>query len=427
VAVGIWLLIGAAVVGLLAWVLDRRRRAYTDLATTPAAAVFAGRNEVKGRAWAAEPLTSRRTSTASVWWKYTLEEERTHTRTVTTTDSQGHSHTHTETYTEWHKVDEDGGTLTACEVVDDTGSVGVHLGAGAHIEPRQVFQDIFRNADERGFLAKLFDFDSRTGRYRETEKAVAVGDQLFVVGNAVLDDERGIPYLSDALVSTRSEESRTQGLGIGVGALVILALIGAAAGSGFALAREGEGMRPLGMLPGLGVAVLLLVAAWSLTTYNRLHLMAQGVGRAAALVDVQLKRRHDLIPALVDVVTAHAAHERGRLEELTRLRSTGSAGGAAADAATQTAELRQVLAVAEGYPELTADQSFLNLQHQLADTEARIAGSRTFYNDTVTLLRDRSRKFPGVLVARLVPQAQGDLVATQGFERTVPAMAHAFG
>jgi LemA protein len=297
---------------------------------------------------------------------------------------------------------------------------------GAHVEPRQVFHDVFRNADERGFLQKLFDFDSRTGRYREVEKAIAVGDQLFVVGAAELDEARGMPYLTGALVSTRSEESRTTGLGIGVWLLVLLAVVGAGLGSAFALAHHGGGPQPGGWLPGLGVAALLLLVAWSVTTYNRLRLLAQGVGRATALIDVQLKRRHDLVPALARVVAAHADHERSLLEALTAERSPGTSGASGTDAAEQTAELRQVLAVAEAYPELTADQSFLNLQRQLADTEARIAGSRTFYDDTVTLLRNRSGRFPGALVARFVPHTRSDLVVAQGFERTVPAQVHAF-
>jgi LemA protein len=415
---GIAWLLGAGVIGLVAWAVDRRRRAFTDLATTPAAAVFAGRNEVKGRAWAAEPLTSRRTQSACGWWRYTLEEERVHTRTVTSTDSQGHSHTRTETYTQWHKIDEDGGTLDQLEVVDDTGSVAVALG-GAHVEPRELFNDIFREEDGRGFLAKMFDFDNRTGRYREIERGITVGDELFVVGEALLDDQRGVPYLADALVSTRSEESRTQWLGVAVWFLVLLGVGLAAAGSAVVVSPS-EPALPVAWLPGVGAACFVLVVAWTVTMYNRLRLLSQAVGRATALIDVQLKRRHDLVPALARVVAAHADHEQSLLSELTEDRSAPS------DASTQTAELRRLLAVAEAYPELTANESFLNLQRQLADTEARIAGSRTFYNDTVTLLHNLSGRFPGLLVARFVPHAKANLEAAEGFERTVPAIERAF-
>ena len=231
----------AAAIG--AWLVDRRRRTYTDLPTTPAAAVFAGRNEVEGRAWAPEPLTAHRTSTLSIWWHYRLEEERTHTRTVTRTDSDGHSHSHTETYEQWHEVDEKGDALATFEVVDDTGSVPVRL-AGAHVEPRELHQEVFRPEDDRGFLGKLFD--NRTGRYRETETAIAVGDRLFVAGDAVLDEATATPVIAgQPLVSTRSEESHTGWLGAGAVVLTLIATAGSAAGVALLVARGDPGPRSI--------------------------------------------------------------------------------------------------------------------------------------------------------------------------------------
>src|SRR5690606_14272558 len=174
-----WGIVGVAVgvaAALAAWVVDRRRRTYTDVATTPAAATSAGHVELKGRAWAERPLSARRTETPSVWWDYELEEERVHTRTVTSTDSQGRTTTRTETYKQWHTIVTDEDKLAEIEVVDDTGAVTVRLGS-ARVVPRQTFRETFRDdgrLGERGLLAKLFD--NRTGRYRETERAVAVGD-----------------------------------------------------------------------------------------------------------------------------------------------------------------------------------------------------------------------------------------------------------
>ena len=83
--------------------------------------------------------------------------------------------------------------------------------------------------------------------------------------------------------------------------------------------------------------------------------------------------------------------------------------------------------MAEQYPQLKADGLFLALQHQLADCENRIAASRTFYNDTITLLRDRAGSFPGVLVVRRLPLSHRDLISAEGFEHTVPTIEHAFG
>jgi LemA protein len=180
----------------------------------------------------------------------------------------------------------------------------------------------------------------------------------------------------------------------------------------------------------VAVPLLGLLVSWAVTAYNRLRLLGQNLQRAESLVDVQLQRRHDLIPSLVEVVTAHAAHERTALDTATAAARTAVAATTptdATEAGTQTVELRTVLARAEAYPELTADEAFLQLQRTLADTEGRIAGARTFYNDTLTLLRTRAGTFPTSIVARLVPDDHRELTSLEGFERTVPALDRDFG
>lgn len=139
---------------------------------------------------------------------------------------------------------------------------------------------------------------------------MAVGDRLFVVGDAVLDEATCTPVLRDrVLVSTRSESSHTAGLGAGVACLVAVAV---ACATGTLLVAPGAPTDPTAWLPGLAVAVVLLLAAWVVTTYNRLRLVAQGADRAWSLIDVQLQRRHDLVRSLAAVVTTHADQERGR-------------------------------------------------------------------------------------------------------------------
>lgn len=427
-ALGAGLLAAGTAASVAAWLLDRRRRAYTDQPTTPAAAVFAGRNEVAGRAWAATPLHSHRTETPTVWWRYRLEEERTHTRTVTTRDAQGNSSTHTETYEQWHEIDAKEARLDAFEVVDATGSVPVRL-PGARLHGRELLDRTFRAEDrEQGWLRRLVD--DRTGRYRETEDGIAIGDDLFVVGEAILDERTGTPLLGEGvLVSTGTEASRTGWLGAGVVLLTLLGLGSAAVGIALLVAR-GPQPGPRSLAVGLAVPVAALLVAWAVTTYNRLRLLAQAIDRAWSLVGVQLQRRHDLVPALAAAVTAHAAHERSLLEAVDLLRwdATGvrDPGQLSAEATEQTTQLRAVLARAEAYPELTADDSFLNLQRELADTESRVAGSRTFYNDTLTLLRDRAQTYPSALVARFVSLGHRELIPAEGFERTVPPVARPF-
>jgi LemA protein len=404
----------------LAWIADRRRRLFTDQATTPAAAVFAGRNEVKGRAWTATPLFTCRTGQPTVCWTYVLEEEREHTRQVSDTDSEGHTTYRTETHREWHVVDRQGGGLPTFEVVDDTGSVPIVMD-GARTRTRELYSQIFRQDREGGFFQRMFD--DRTGRYRETESGIAVGDPLFVVGDARLNEPTGVPFFGgDVLVSTRSEEQYTSMWGAAATFLAIVAAGATVFGMAVALSPD-QPEHPTAWLPGVALVALALVTAWGVILNNRLRLLAQAAERARSLVDVQLKRRHDLIPALAKVVAAQAAHEATLLEELTAARTTPDPGAAALE---QTNALSHILQRAEAYPELRADDSFLRLQHELADAENRIAGSRTFYNDTVLLLRNKLDGFPGNLMAGRIRLHRSDAILAEGFERTVPELTHAF-
>ena len=121
-------------------------------------------------------------------------------------------------------------------------------------------------------------------------------------------------------------------------------------------------------------------------------------------IDVQLQRRADLIPNLVETVRAYAAHERGVFEEVTRARAAlqqaGSPGSAAEANEGLTAALGRLFAVAEAYPELKASENFLQLQEDLTDTEDKISAARRYYNATVNAYNTGIQTIPWVLVAR---------------------------
>src|SRR5690606_10520212 len=243
----------AAVAAIITWFMDRRRRKYADRATTPAAALFAGLNLVKGRGWVAEPIESYRTRTPSLWWEYTLEEERRQTRTVT--DSNGR--TRTETTTSWHTVETRKNAVREIEVVDDTGSALVRL-EGASVVPAQVHQATFRRDDMKGILGRLLTAgNGATGRYRETEKVVAYGADLFVAGECELEEERLVPGVArKGLVSARSSESHVRWLTVGV--LFFLLVTRVALTLGIAsLIRPGELGDPVGWVPGVAASVVL--------------------------------------------------------------------------------------------------------------------------------------------------------------------------
>jgi LemA protein len=149
------------------------------------------------------------------------------------------------------------------------------------------------------------------------------------------------------------------------------------------------------------VAVVLIALAW---IYNRLVSLRNRVDNGWSQIDVQLRRRADLIPNLVETVKGYAAHERDLFEHVTeaRTRSIGARGvGEQAEAENQvTAGLRQLLAVVENYPDLKANENFLALQEELVGTESKIAYARQFYNDQVMRLNTLIGSFPSSLVAR---------------------------
>lgn len=169
----------------------------------------------------------------------------------------------------------------------------------------------------------------------------------------------------------------------------------------------------------LGVVVLLVI--WLIAIYNGLVGARQRVKEAFSGIDVQLKRRSSLIPNLVETVKGYAAHEREVLEAVTRARAqldnARTPGQAAQADNILTGTLRSLFAVAEAYPDLKADQNFLELQRELTDTEDKIAYSRQFYNGNVRDFNQKIQVFPSVIVARMFGFREEEFFEAQESER----------
>ena len=150
----------------------------------------------------------------------------------------------------------------------------------------------------------------------------------------------------------------------------------------------------------LVIGVLIL---WAILTYNRLISLRNRVKEAFSDIDVQLKRRHDLIPNLVETVKGYAAHEREVLQKVTeaRTRAMGAQGMQERAAAENmlTGALKTLFAVAESYPDLKASVNFLELQRELRDTEDKVQAARRFYNTNVMSLNTKIQSFPPSLIA----------------------------
>src|SRR5947208_6163599 len=152
------------------------------------------------------------------------------------------------------------------------------------------------------------------------------------------------------------------------------------------------------------LVVVALIVIVLIASYNGLVRLRVRVDNAWSQIDVQLRRRYDLIPNLVETVKGYAAHEREVFEQVTAARAQAQSAQSVADQAQAenqiTRGLRQLLAVAENYPQLKANENFLALQEELTSTESKIAYARQFYNDEVALLNTRIQSFPSNLIAR---------------------------
>ena len=159
----------------------------------------------------------------------------------------------------------------------------------------------------------------------------------------------------------------------------------------------------------LGIILLVVVAllvVWAIASYNRLIGMRNQVLNGWRQIDVQLKRRHDLIPNLVETVKGYAAHERGTFEAVTAARANAINAQSPAEQAQAenvlSGALKSLFAVAEAYPDLKANQNFLNLQEELTSAEDRVAYARQFYNDSVFKYNAKIQSFPGVIFANVM-------------------------
>lgn len=157
--------------------------------------------------------------------------------------------------------------------------------------------------------------------------------------------------------------------------------------------------------------VIIVVILWLVLAYNGLVQTRNRAQEAYSDIDVQLKRRYDLIPNLVSTVQGYAAHEKTVFEDVTKARSTAMQATGPAKAAAEnqlSSTLKSLFAVAENYPDLKANQSFLSLQNELTDTEDKIQAARRFYNGMVRDLNTKIQVFPTNIFANMFGFAKMD-------------------
>jgi len=176
---------------------------------------------------------------------------------------------------------------------------------------------------------------------------------------------------------------------------------------------------------GVVLILLIVIAAWLIWTYNRFIRHKNNVREAWSGIDVQLKRRHNLIPNVIEAVKGYMGHEQGTLDSLTRLRTGTDTGESVSRIAQHESNLSRaiggILAVAEGYPDLKANAGFLDLQQKLHETEEQVQLARRYYNGTVRDWNVLVESFPSNLIAGILRFQLAEFFEIElATERTLP-------
>jgi hypothetical protein len=402
----------------------RRRRLIDNLPTSKTSGIFIGFVEVKGTAESAHPLTSYLAQQSCVHYAWTVEEHWSRTVIETYTDSKGHTRTRTRHESGWKRVG-DGGETIPFFLQDDCGVVLVRP-EGAKIEPTTMFDKTCGRSDPlyygKGPEGSVANSDHRR---RFVELGIPVRAPLYVVGQARERKEVVAPEIAADehapmfLISTRTEEQVSSGMKWGARGWTILGLVAAV---GFTVWRDAA----LNAAPDRRIGIYLAIAGgylglgllvWIWMVFNSLVDVRQRVRAAWSLVDIQLKRRFDLIPNLVNCVKGYRDHEAQLQAELAALRNQLSATPPGVAGPDHGALSKQIIAIAEKYPELKANEAFLSLQKTLSDTEQRIALARSYFNEIATHYNTRLEIVPERYVATLGAMQPQPLMAANEFER----------
>lgn len=407
-----------ALVALYFWVRALRlRRLLQDLPTSKTRGVFIGLVELKGTAEVEVPLTSYLAETQCVQYAWNVSEHWQRIVTYTETDKDGKTTTKTRIESGWTSV-ASGGESSLFYLKDDTGAILIRPN-GATIEGASVF------SQNVTMLSSLYygkgpggSIPDSTGQRMFTETAIPLHTPIYVIGRARQREDIVAPEIAaspDAplyLITTRSEEQVANGHGwiLWVTGVLILGL----PGGGWAIDRNQQGTMLLADYLPAGWFILgsidMILLAWLYQVFNSMTELRNRVRQAESLVDIELKRRHDLIPELVRVVEASRSYEANVHEKLALMR----AHAAAEQLSGITGDIR---GMAEAYPHLKANEAFLKLQQELVDTEQRLAMARDYLNDSITYANTRTERFPEGLIAWLAGLKRKSLLVTNGIER----------
>jgi hypothetical protein len=399
------------------WKSTKRKRLIEDTPTSKVKGVFIGLNEVKGTVELRYPLQSYLKESDCCWYQYSIEEHYTRTRTVT--DSKGN--TRTETYSGWETVDS-GTDRASFNLVDETGKVHV-LPNQAEMEGEKVFSQRCPISDPLYYgKGPTISVSGSNHRRKFTESAIVENDDIYLLGSARMSEVAAkveIAFDEDDdvfMISTKSESELVSrytwriwlsAFGIIVCGTLLPMVIYAIANQDFAnAASDTWGWM---ILAGVG-SVALTILMYVILVFNGLVSTQQRLLRAWSLIDIQLKRRYDLIANLVKVCQSYMEHEQETLKLVSKARAGGNVSemptASEVQAGEQATQVQQVViqrmfALKEAYPELKADQAMADLQDAITEAEDRLAIARTFYNAATANYNTRIRRVPEIWFASM--------------------------
>ena len=406
---------GSAGCMLFALNAGRKRRLLDDTPVSKALGVFVGEVELEGVCVRRDPFTSYLAESPCVLYGWSVSEHWRRARQETYTDDKGRTRTRTVIDT-GSDVVASGGETGGFYLQDETGYVWVDP-EGADLETVKMFdRDVDR--DDPLYYGKGPDgsVEGSTGERSFTEHGLPVGTSLFIRGRA---SERPdivaaqIKHEAKAdmfIITPRKEKDVSEGKAT---AYILWNLLGAVFAAGFGAVITAARVRdpaPLGLFIGLGLYLVALGGGWVWMVFNSIVGLRNRVRQAQSLIDVQLKRRADLIPPLVACVQGFRAHEASVQTLVAALRAQAAGGRPAAVAP-------MLVAVAEQYPDLRAQASFDELRKNLVETEDRIALARAYYNNIATFYNTRLERVPDRYVAGILNMEPEALFQAEGFER----------
>ncbi len=390
-----------------------------NLPTSKTQGIFIGLVELKGTAESEQTLRSFLAEETCVLYSYTVSEEWRREVEEEYEDDQGQRCTRTRIESGWTNV-ASGGEETPFYLQDDTGVVLIRPN-GAEVHSKTFYSDtctpghpFYYGKGPRGAI-----MDSTFVR-QFSENGIPLHHPLFVVGQAreredVVAPELAHEQTAPLLLTVETEDQLLSRMGWFLHGLNVLGM-GLAAGAAVLLSGVPQVWWPAAVVGG-SIYLTLAFITWFILVYNMLIDVRNRMRQGWSSLEVQLKRRHDLIPSIVAAVEALRSHEADVQSGLATLRAETAAGAGLSTEARHRGLTNTLQTLGERYPDLKASAAFGQLQAQLVDTEQRIALARAYFNDIATAYNTRLEIVPDGWIARLFGHGHQPLLAVEDFER----------